>query len=287
MTIVDAFRRDESRVLDRLVDGELSQSERRELLAALDDEPGSWRRCALAFLEAQSWRWQLGQMKGDALLAAAAAQNSPRGASVAPHRRGAFWGSLLAIAASLLVAFGLGSRFGNTSQPQLADAASAARPAAPAVDNVAATNPATTPQAFDNDPQAPVAGDEQPEASQEPTWETLTLAMDDGAGKIDPQNKIQVLRRRSQRGRARSGEVAGQRGVALVECAGDPTGRRGLSRHAATALAAGKPVGRAPDGRAGGASRYSAARRRSVLTLHKSHIFLPRVSKRVEPGDSR
>jgi hypothetical protein len=43
-------------VLDRLVDGELGPSQRRELLAALDDEPGAWRRCALAFLEAQSWR---------------------------------------------------------------------------------------------------------------------------------------------------------------------------------------------------------------------------------------
>ncbi len=46
MTILDDFRNDECRVLDRLVDGELSQPDRRELLAALDDEPGAWRRCA-------------------------------------------------------------------------------------------------------------------------------------------------------------------------------------------------------------------------------------------------
>jgi hypothetical protein len=42
--------------LDRLVDGDLTPRERRQLLAALADEPGGWQRCALAFLEAQSWR---------------------------------------------------------------------------------------------------------------------------------------------------------------------------------------------------------------------------------------
>ena len=49
MTIVDAFRRDEIRVLDRLVDGELGQAERRELLSACDDEPGAWRRLRWPF----------------------------------------------------------------------------------------------------------------------------------------------------------------------------------------------------------------------------------------------
>ena len=46
---------DDSR-FDRLVDGELSEEERRELLAGLDAEPGGWRRCALAFLESQCWK---------------------------------------------------------------------------------------------------------------------------------------------------------------------------------------------------------------------------------------
>lgn len=35
---------DDSRC-DRLVDGELSEEERRELLASLDKEPGGWRHC--------------------------------------------------------------------------------------------------------------------------------------------------------------------------------------------------------------------------------------------------
>jgi hypothetical protein len=41
---------------DRLADGELDEAQRRELLAKLDNEPNGWRRCALAFLEAQCWK---------------------------------------------------------------------------------------------------------------------------------------------------------------------------------------------------------------------------------------
>lgn len=41
-------------LLDRLVDGELSAPERRQLLASYDERPAGWRRCALRFLEAQS-----------------------------------------------------------------------------------------------------------------------------------------------------------------------------------------------------------------------------------------
>jgi hypothetical protein len=44
------------RQIDRLVDGELNAAERRQLLAECDEREGAWRRCALAFLEAQSWR---------------------------------------------------------------------------------------------------------------------------------------------------------------------------------------------------------------------------------------
>jgi hypothetical protein len=41
--------------IDRLVDGELNDAERRALLRSFDARPDGWRRCALAFLEAQSW----------------------------------------------------------------------------------------------------------------------------------------------------------------------------------------------------------------------------------------
>ena len=46
--------------LDLLVDGELPEPERRELLLSLDQVPGGWRSCALAFLEAQCWKQTCG-----------------------------------------------------------------------------------------------------------------------------------------------------------------------------------------------------------------------------------
>jgi hypothetical protein len=46
----------EPEMFDRLVDGELSQVEERALLAALDARPDGWRRCALAFMEARTWK---------------------------------------------------------------------------------------------------------------------------------------------------------------------------------------------------------------------------------------
>jgi hypothetical protein len=47
---------EDSQWLDRLVDGELTDAERRELLLKLERTPDGWRRCALAFLEHQAWR---------------------------------------------------------------------------------------------------------------------------------------------------------------------------------------------------------------------------------------
>ena len=44
---------------DRLVDGELTTDEYREMLTTLDEEPGGWRRCAMAFLEAQAWTLEI------------------------------------------------------------------------------------------------------------------------------------------------------------------------------------------------------------------------------------
>jgi hypothetical protein len=49
----------DARLFDRLADGELDDDGRRALLSRLDEIPGGWRRCALAFLEAQAWRSEL------------------------------------------------------------------------------------------------------------------------------------------------------------------------------------------------------------------------------------
>ncbi len=47
--------------IDLLVDGQLPEEERRALLVQLDQDPDGWRRCALAFLEAQCLREAFGE----------------------------------------------------------------------------------------------------------------------------------------------------------------------------------------------------------------------------------
>lgn len=99
---------------DRLVDAELSEPERRELLVRLDREPGGWRRCALAFLEAQCWKQAFRVMqeaRDDAMTHDVMAQTRHEYAPAVsrrptwPHRLG----TLIAMAASFLVAFWIGS----------------------------------------------------------------------------------------------------------------------------------------------------------------------------------
>jgi len=61
--MADYYLNDEV-MLDRLVDGELSAEHRRAFLAAIEHTEEGWRRCALAFLEAQSWRSEFKQLVG-------------------------------------------------------------------------------------------------------------------------------------------------------------------------------------------------------------------------------
>jgi hypothetical protein len=53
--LTDAF-------FDRIVDGDLSPAELRAALDRLESQPDGWKRCALAFLEAQCWRESLRTM---------------------------------------------------------------------------------------------------------------------------------------------------------------------------------------------------------------------------------
>ncbi len=120
---MNTFDPDKQRLLDLLVDGELSEAQRREVLAWCESEPQGWRRCALAFLDAQSWSGVLGQMATERVVAergvatkginddplwaapAAGAATVERSRAVQPH---SWFGSALALAASVLVAFTLG-----------------------------------------------------------------------------------------------------------------------------------------------------------------------------------
>ncbi|MCI0333967.1 MAG: hypothetical protein L0228_12175 [Planctomycetes bacterium] len=93
---------------DRLADGELSAAERRALLETLDATPDGWRRCAIAFLEAQTWGGDFRELvrKPDG---SQPVSRAPALGQVAkprrPMRRAMGWA---AMAASLLVAFSLG-----------------------------------------------------------------------------------------------------------------------------------------------------------------------------------
>ncbi|MBN1394571.1 MAG: hypothetical protein JW959_06080 [Pirellulales bacterium] len=89
---------------DRLVDGQLSEQERRDLLASLDDKPGGWRHCALAFLEAQCWKQAFGATAPESeSVAASTVETQPR-PSPWPGRVA----TVLAMAASFLLALWVG-----------------------------------------------------------------------------------------------------------------------------------------------------------------------------------
>jgi hypothetical protein len=87
---------------DRLVDGELSPEEYRAVVSSLDQEPGAWRSCALAFLESQALAGDLGCLRK----AIDRRESRPAIASPPSSWRGA--ATLLAMAASFLLVFGLG-----------------------------------------------------------------------------------------------------------------------------------------------------------------------------------
>ncbi len=93
--------------IDALVDGELDETSRRDLLLRLDARPELWRRCALAFLEAQSWSSALRESPAAMTVVAAPVVRQP-------SRLRTVWRPLLA-AASVLVAFGCGLWWGTSS----------------------------------------------------------------------------------------------------------------------------------------------------------------------------
>jgi hypothetical protein len=96
-------------LFDRLVDGELSPAERRQLLASLDDRPDGWRRCALRFLEAQCWTENLRQFVREPADDDSAIVSNALPTAISSTRESARRGvSWAAIAAGLLVAFTLG-----------------------------------------------------------------------------------------------------------------------------------------------------------------------------------
>lgn len=140
------------RQLDRLVDGELSSTEYRALLTALDEQPEAWRRCALAFLQAQALGGELNVLRGECLepaptpaakevstaeVTAPAATKTVAGASSGEFWRQP-WFLTLAMAGSFLIALPLGPLLFRLEQEPEFPLASEARPTTPDNANQAA-----------------------------------------------------------------------------------------------------------------------------------------------------
>lgn len=85
-------------IFDQLADGELEETDRRELLAQLDTTPDGWRRCALAFLEGQSLRQELRAL-------AASQRAVPTAVAARPATRSRGWRQRAAAVANLAAGF--------------------------------------------------------------------------------------------------------------------------------------------------------------------------------------
>src|SRR5215475_9140780 len=104
MAMTDSFDgpgAEAQRWVDLLVDGELDDARQRQALLALEAQPDGWRRCALAFVEAQTLKRE---MRG---MIAEPAEGNQRVAVTKVTGRSSRFGALrwLAIAACLFVAF--------------------------------------------------------------------------------------------------------------------------------------------------------------------------------------
>jgi hypothetical protein len=99
--------------LDRLVDGELSHAEYVGLLSSLETEQEGWRKCALAFLEAQALRSELRGLLAEPTSPPVVEPASLPPAPVEPAAKPSapmtkMWAQWGALAASLLLTFWLG-----------------------------------------------------------------------------------------------------------------------------------------------------------------------------------
>ncbi len=104
---------------DLLVDGELGDAERSNMLSRLDHEPEGWRRCALAFLEAQCWKSEMGKMPRSSQAPRVEAESvvaqpiARQAFTTSPSVWRQYLATGLAMAASFMVALVLGSGMRN------------------------------------------------------------------------------------------------------------------------------------------------------------------------------
>jgi hypothetical protein len=91
-------------LIDRLVSGDLAEAQRRGLLAWLDEQPDRWRRCGLAFLEAQLWQ----EAMSAAMPRVSMGIHQSVASQTGPRRPWPTVRAIAAVAAAMLVSFTLG-----------------------------------------------------------------------------------------------------------------------------------------------------------------------------------
>ena len=115
--------------IDRLVSGDLPETERRRLLAWLDEDSARWRSCGIAFLEAQAWE-QATEPKAGNDLRGVPGESSVFGSQKDSQRQRIPWPQFLAVAGMVLLAFVAGALAarnwsrGSLPSPQFAQSAS-------------------------------------------------------------------------------------------------------------------------------------------------------------------
>ncbi len=161
---------------DLLADGELPESDRRRLLESLDDRPGGWRRCALALLEAQSLRDGLAWTRQQAVAEAPRPKRPPHTRASGRNRLwGGLPGTIAAMAASFLLALGLGLVFRDLWR--------ATPSAGPAPGEIAAATPAERPApkpARKDDDRPPSTAPSRPGDD----WQLVSLPVSGGTESI-------------------------------------------------------------------------------------------------------
>jgi hypothetical protein len=108
MTQLDMINNLNDDLIDRIVDGALTPAQLRAAIDSLDREPDGWKRCALAFLEAQCWRESLFLVGAPIAKSFKAESTFPQLNNVDPIRKVRRWISRGLAASAVAASFAFG-----------------------------------------------------------------------------------------------------------------------------------------------------------------------------------
>jgi len=165
----------DERLLDLLVDDELAEQQRGEFLLGLDDTEDGWRRCALAFLEAQCLGRELGSISCVRPTDSRAEKRFGGAAANAKH-----WRMLLAMSASFLVALGLGISWRSPFVPD----GSLGSPSVEVADSVLPAHAAVLDEYPKNAATAVADTVDNPRANSD-SWRLVSFPVSDGTDEVD------------------------------------------------------------------------------------------------------